>query len=495
MSRHSRIPRPLRLLIPAIAAITLHAAASAAQVPQTAEIKKLRAIPAASGDIFGWDVLVEGDLVVVGAPHHDAAGADSGIIYIYERNTGGANNWGLLTSFTAPDNAAGDHFGVSVDLAGDILAVGAVYDDFGLTLDQGSVYIFGRHTGGANNWGLIKKISASDGSANAWFGSSVVLDGDTLAVGAQQDNSSAGAAYVFERNLGGADNWGEAQKLTASDGAAGDRLGLSVDLDGDFIIAGAQLHETTGAAYLFQRDEGGAGNWGEIVKFTPDDTAAAVYYGHKVAVDGSTIAIAAPIYGTSGAFYIYEQNLGGANNWGKRVTAAVSGSNGDQYGIEMWLELDTLLLGGDLGDGAAADTGAAMIFRRDEGGADNWGMTQKLSASDGFTNDGYGYSASMNGDTLVVGSWLDDDACPINPACNSGSAYIYYLSALPTATPTFTPSPTPTDTPTPDGSPSPTPTATPTDPPTPTPSATPSPTLTPTPAIYRQYLPLISNEN
>ncbi len=72
-------------------------------------------------------------------------------------------------------------------------------------------------------------------------------------------DSSSGSAYIFERNSDGAggisaNKWGEVDKLTASDAAAGDIFGSSVSISGDTIVVGAFLDDgpmDSGSAYIF----------------------------------------------------------------------------------------------------------------------------------------------------------------------------------------------------------------------------------------------------
>ena len=83
------------------------------------------------------------------------------------------------------------------------------------------------------------KIFASTPGAAASFGWSTAADGDTVVVGAYGFVSYTGAAFVFERNQGGADNWGHTKKITAAAGAASDRFGNSVSISGDTVVVGA----------------------------------------------------------------------------------------------------------------------------------------------------------------------------------------------------------------------------------------------------------------
>ncbi len=108
----------------------------------------------------------------------------------------------------------------------------------------------------------VKKLTASVPAAGDQFGVSVAVSGDTAVVGASKEDaggSNAGAAYVFGRNEGGTDMWGEVKKLTALDAQAGDYFGISVAVSGDTAVVGACCEDAggtnAGAAYVFQRNE------------------------------------------------------------------------------------------------------------------------------------------------------------------------------------------------------------------------------------------------
>lgn len=192
---------------------------------------KLVASDGAAGDTFGTSVSLSGDTLAVGAPSSDIGTAqDQGAVYLFTRNQSGPNAWGEVKKLAASDGSTSDLFGSSVCLAGDTLAIGAAADGAGGTGNQGSVTLFARNQGGANQWGKVKKLTASSGTVK--FGSSVSLAGDTLAIGAPSDeigaNLGQGSVTLFTRNQGGENQWGKVKKLTASDGAAGDHFGISV---------------------------------------------------------------------------------------------------------------------------------------------------------------------------------------------------------------------------------------------------------------------------
>ena len=155
--------------------------------------------------------------MVVGARHDDVgSNSNQGSAYIFERNQGGADNWGEVANLTAADGAAEDWFGWSVSIDINTIIVGAYYDDVGANNNQGSAYTFVRH---GNEWIEESHPTASDVEVDDFFGGSVSISGDTIVVGAYGDdvsvNINQGSAYVFERKQGGADNWGMVTNFTA----------------------------------------------------------------------------------------------------------------------------------------------------------------------------------------------------------------------------------------------------------------------------------------
>jgi uncharacterized repeat protein (TIGR01451 family) len=338
------------------------------------QVGKLTTPDGAAGDYFGYAVAISGDTVVVGAYGDDNNGDASGSAYVFTRNEGGADGWGGVAKLTASDGTAGDYFGHAVAISGDTVIVTA-YGDDDHGHSSGSAYVFRRNQGGPDSWGQAAKLTAADGAAYDSFGTSVAISGDTIVVGANLDDdkgADSGSAYVFRRNRGGADNWGQAVKLTASDGAAGDYFGISVSISSDTIVIGAYGDDdhgsSSGSAYIFTRNQGWADNWGQAVKLTAADGAADDYFGWSVAISGDTIVVGA---------------------W----------RDDDYYGV---------------------NSGSAYIFRRNHGGADAWGQWTKLTAADGAAGDNFGSSVAISGYTIVVGAYGDDDH-----GADSGSAYTF----------------------------------------------------------------------
>lgn len=332
-------------------------------------VKKLLASDGAAFDLFGSSVAISGDYIIVGAPESDPSGNTSrGAAYVYYRNMGGSDQWGQVAKLVAGDGAAGDKFGTSVAISGDNVLVGAPLDDDNMATNSGTVFVFER-SGTPGNWVFALKLN--DSAAGDNFGISVDLDGDYGVVGIRNNDdigANAGAAFIYDRNAG----WSLAAQLFASDGLSGDNFGQAVAISGDNIIVGAPLDDdggsSAGTAFIFNKDEGGIDNWGEVVKIYAADQQPGDQFGFSVDIDG---------------------------------TNAVVGARNDD----------------DLGSNA----GSAYVFNQNEGGANNWGQTDKLTANDGAANDLLGTAVAIDTDHVLIGSQRDD----VGSNADQGSVYVY----------------------------------------------------------------------
>ncbi len=348
------------------------------------------------GDKFGYAVAVDGDIAVIGAYQDDDNGADSGAAYIFTRNDG---VWDDGVKLTASDGAAYDNFGISVAVDGDTntVVVGAPGDD-GAGADSGSVYVFVKPFGGWATSTETAKLTASDGAALDYFGYSAAVDGDTVLVGAYQDDDEendsedSGSAYIFVKPVGGWVATSTAAKLTASDGADDDWFGVSVALDGNTAVIGASGDDDkgidSGSVYVFVKPSGAWADGNETDKLPASDGEAQDNFGYSVAVDVDTVEV-------SGA----EVEV---------ATVVVGAYQHDPIDPHSDPDSPSYLL----------DAGAAYVFTRDSVGV--WDGGEKLTADDGDALDYFGYSVAVDVDTVVVGAYGDDDN-----GSASGSAYVF----------------------------------------------------------------------
>ena len=208
-------------------------------------------------DNFGYSVSISGDYIVVGSILDYEGGINSGSAYVFEKPVAGWINMTQTAKLTASDASSGDQFGKSVSISGDLIVVGASFDDDGGT-NAGSAYVFEKPLTGWTNMTQTAKLNASDPSAFVDFGSSVSISSNYIVVGAYYDNEggpSAGSAYIFEKPSAGWSNMTQTVKLIASDAANGDYFGISVGISGDHIVVGACSDDNgvadSGSAYFY----------------------------------------------------------------------------------------------------------------------------------------------------------------------------------------------------------------------------------------------------
>lgn len=317
---------------------------------------------------------------------------------------------------------SGDRFGESIGLGGDTVIVGAPWD--GTKGDKaGAASVFVRS--GAS-WALQQKLGVAEGTDGDWFGWSVAISGNTAVVGVPHDDDKgaiSGSASVFVRS---GTTWSRQQKLVASDGAADARFGWSVAIDGDTVVVGAPTDRSSatasGAAYVFVRS---GASWSEEQKLLPGDPANNDWFGTSVAVSGDTVAIGSPHDDdkgeSTGAVYVFTRSGGSWTEEQKLIGGATGGgSGGDLLGNAVSLSGDRLVASAYLDDQKGPDAGAVYAFERK---GTVWSPTQKLVAADGTADAWFGYAVSLAGDALVVGA-------PTSPFQSAiGAAYHYTRDA------------------------------------------------------------------
>jgi predicted porin len=387
----------------------------------------LKASNTDKNDRFGIAVALSGDgnTLVVGADQEDsnATGIDgdganngasnAGAVYVYTRI---GSVWSQQAYVKASNTQASDFFGYALTLSGDgnTLAVGAYQEDSNATgidgddtnngaSNAGAVYMYTRI---GSVWSQQAYVKASNTGKNDRFGIAVALsgDGNTLVVGADQEDSNAigidgnqtnnktansGAVYVFSRS---GSTWAQQAYVKASNTGKNDHFGTAVALsgNGDTLAVGAnQKDSSAGAAYVFARS---GASWSEEAYVQASNTEASDSFGYRVALsgDGKTLAVSA-----------YQEN------------SNATGINGDQF------------------DTSAASAGAVYVFTRS---AETWSQQAYVKASNTDTNDHFGLSLALSadGNTLAVGADQEQsNATGIggdqgnNALTKSGAVYLY----------------------------------------------------------------------
>jgi hypothetical protein len=378
---------------------------------------KLLGSDTAADDRFGVSVAIDGNIAVVGAYLNDSNGPNCGAAYVYELSGSRLIEHQKLTP---SDGFPGDQFGRSVDVCGDTIVIGSYLDD-NTDPNTGSAYVF---TCASGVWSQQQKLTATDAAAGDQFGISVSVSSDAIVVGAYGDNSHTGAAYVFVRN---GPIWGQQQKLTISDANTNDMFGYAVVIDANTLIIGARNNnhsglDDAGSAYIFTRT---GQIWSQQAVLFASDASIADHFGFSVAIDGNWAVIGAyecDINGVpdAGAAYVFARTDAG---WVERqkLFDANDPCSSEDFGWSVAIENDTILAGCPSDSLDGKQTGSVFEFVRS---GVTWVQRDRLTAPDANKDDGFGSSVALSAGRLIVGAPYDDDA-----GLNSGSAYIFNSSA------------------------------------------------------------------
>jgi len=420
-------------------------------------------------DAFGYSVDIDGDTIVVGAYAEDGDGTGqenddesfAGAAYVFVRSGG---TWTQQAYLKASNAEANDRFGYSVAIDGDTIVVGAYAEDGDGSsesnndaYDAGAVYVFVRS---GTSWTQQAYLKSCNIDAEDNFGWSVAVDGDFIVVGAygedcdgtskmNNDASMSGAAYVYVRS---GDFWVYKSFLKASTIEAFDYFGYSVAIDGETIVVGAYGEDSdgtgesnngakgAGAAYVFDFD---GVFWNQVAFLKADNTEDHDFFGDSVAIDGDTIVVGATGEdgdGTSpanndasdaGAAYVFVRD--GTTCTQQGYLKADNAGQDDCFGVSVDIVGDKIVAGAgfEASDGSgpgnddAESAGAAYVFTC-SGGV--WTQQAYLKASNAETNDRFGYSVAIDGDTIVAGAFgeaSDGTGEENNNLSFAGAAYVF----------------------------------------------------------------------
>lgn len=416
-------------LVRVLVRVSLLASAAPALGAQWSSQQDARIAPSpndlSTTDEFGKALDIDGVTLVVGAHWHDPAGGapNDGGAWIWTR---GASGW-VQDVKLAPTVLSGGRFGFAVAASGDTVAIGAPHETFNSATAAGAVYVYTR---GAGGWGLEARLVAADFGAVDHFGWSLALDGDTLAIGAANDDapgaSDRGSAYVFTRANGG---WTQQAKLLASDGVAFDVFGSSIALDGERLVVGAPRADVSGAsnrgaAYVFERS---GSTWSEVAKLAPPDGAANDQFGFAVALDADTAAVGAPFHDSvgsnAGAAYVFAHVAG---SWAApQKLTDIGFVFADNFGTALALEGDRLAVGLPINNVPGVTSGAVQFYTR--AGA-VWTGHFDIIGSDTDGLDYLGSSVAISGDFIAAGA---PGAESVPGGLSVGEAYVFKITAPP----------------------------------------------------------------
>lgn len=410
----------------------------------------LKASNTGSEDYFGLSLAMSGNTLVIGSLYEDGsldnqqsnAVTDSGAVYVFEQR---GDAWEQQAYLKANDAAAYDYFGTTVAIDKDTIVVGAIRDNVfrlsNLSDKPGAAYVFSRNEG---QWTQVTKLAPATGVPGDRLGFGVAVEGDTIVLGAPGDGRT-GAAYVYAR--AGA-TWTEQQKLRPASNAPNGAFGSSVAISKDTFVVGASDDSTeadsAGAAYVFVKN---GATWTEQQRLTPSPAASGANFGWSVALEGDEVLVGAPRVAslislaqtTPGEVFAFRRS-GTLWQQAARLRAMLPRTS-DSFGSSVALNERAALIGacGDVSGatGVGADpsrrdaqySGAAYLYAKEN---EDWKVSAYLKSAYVDTNDMFGFSAALSGETAVVGAiWEASNAVGINAnqdnnsLTHAGAVYVF----------------------------------------------------------------------
>ncbi|HPF41090.1 MAG TPA: hypothetical protein P5081_14300 [Phycisphaerae bacterium] len=387
------------------------------------EAARITATTPNSGAQFGMCVSMSGDTAILGAPLDDTIGHSNGAAYVVRRDNG---EWRPVAQLMqeAPTGTS-NYFGISVSID-DRYAVVGIRECNDAALAAGAVDVFVEDADGV--WSRQAHLLAFDATRYERLGASVAIDGDIVVAGAPNaDNlaDDAGAAIVFRR---AGSVWAQIARLTPSDAAAGDHYGGRVAISGDTILVASAASEPN---HIYRERVGVfreiAGVWTEVGALTPNDSNLDIGFGLSISLCGSTAVVGAPGFDAPGvdrgAVYVFEESAG---DWTlvDRL-APMSGVDGTCFGVSAAIRNDILVIGASNEERDTRRTpGRVYLFRRVDG---VWTRIAHMSASDATIDARFGSEIAVDGESIIVGARLSR----IDGESTAGAAYLFKYDSPP----------------------------------------------------------------
>lgn len=371
------------------------------------------------GDLFGSSVDLDGTRLVAGAAGGGGIAACSGVVYLFQLET---DQWVEDSILFASDGAFGDLFGLSTGISGDVVVVGAPEDDDN-GIRSGAIYVY-RFDPQLSEW-VETKLLPEDNLAGDQFGISVDISGGVLVAGAwfddNQNGGDAGSAYVFRYD---GVNWVQEVKLLASDGEPLDWFGRAVAISGSAIVVGAQRENESGdfagAAYVFRYQRG---QWVQEAKLLGSQAQPGDTFGYSVDIDGDDVIVGAVqgfVPGEPGAAYMFSFD---GHKWTETARVEPPDENVQiVFGYSVAIDDGVAAVGAPYDFDNGPNSGSAFVY---EWSGLTWPEIARFVPSDNAAEDLFGNAVAVASDLVAVGAWYQAGA-----GAASGKVYVFDLGAV-----------------------------------------------------------------
>ncbi len=312
-------------------------------------------------DRLGNSIALENGILAVGAPQGSSLTGDTGHAYLFDANPDSPTFGDLLATLAPNDGSVDDEFGHAIAMSNGVVVVGSPFHD-DLGADSGSVYLFDADPASPNFGNQLAELSASDASAADEFGFSVAIDNGLLVVGAQNNTTFSGAAYIFDANPQSPQFGDQLALLFANGIVTTAEFGRAVSIDNYIVAAGAR-GDGLGAVYLFNADPQSPNFGSQTHKLSVGFEDVPGWFGNAVAINGGRVAVGSQLgnddgFG-SGVAFVFDASTG------EKIAHYLpsDGASFGQFGFSTAMTDDGVAVIGAMGGVAGnQNRGAAYVF-------------------------------------------------------------------------------------------------------------------------------------
>ncbi|MFT6336355.1 MAG: hypothetical protein ACJATI_003114 [Halioglobus sp.] len=385
------------------------------------EWEEITSLLASDGHVdqeFGYSVDISNEWAIVGARSDNQLGPAAGAAYLMWYD--GAI-WTEHSKILASNGLKEDQFGSSVSISGTRVVVGALGANLD-GIDKGAAYIFDYN---GTSWVETAILTASNGSDDDFFGTTVSISNNFVVIGATGEDSisiNSGAAYIYEYK----EPWLEVGILKADDAESDDEFGYDVSISGTNAVIGARFEDSdgvnSGAAYIFEQGDIFE-TWTQSRKLEPNNVGANFEFGTSVDISGNHVVVGSPHNNTegvnAGAAFIFIKN--GPDWLLDQFIQADDILENDEFGTSVSISANYVAVGSPNKLSGNIDGGAVYVFRYNES---TWLQESTMLASDASTGDLFGSAVAVYGHNIITGAYSKDLT-----SNDVGKCYLHHLNA------------------------------------------------------------------
>jgi len=270
--------------------------------------------------------------------------------------------------------------------------------------EGGKIFCYSNKTDGFE----LANFVESPRSGRAQFGASLFYHENSLYVGVPDDNSFSGSVVVYPTSVNGFTDSSNELVITDINGTAGDLFGWDIAITENLLgISSPYAGSSDGGSVILYEKSGEL--WIQKSSVTAGLPSAGDQFGYDLDLSEDFLVVGAPGFDgdhgdNQGAVFLFNKING---SWVEEIITAPDPTPGDRFGHSLFLEEDLLFIGAELGDAKFADSGVVYVYQKNEHG---WEFKSKISPDIGGSFQSFSSQLDFRENILgVVATGANED--------------------------------------------------------------------------------------